>query len=92
MIGEDSLKPKPNPNPNTKPNIRNIKRERTFPSWTTKLPKPTIPYATTQPTVPHGKFVANYTISLPFIAEHVIDKKLVRCLSCWYDLGFIQLD
>ena len=37
------------------------------------------------------QFVANYIFSLPFIAQHVIDKKLVlsltRLSSRWYDLG-----
>ena len=30
---------------------------------------------------PRWQFVANYTISLPFIAQHVIDKKLVLSLT-----------
>ena len=66
--------------------------EKTFRIRTTKHPKPTIPF-------PAWQFVANYLISLPFIAQHVTDKKLLHIWdmimsqvlgsypSRWYDLG-----
>ena len=69
-----NLNPNPNPNPNTKK--RNLKKRK--PSGF-ELPNSS---ACDNPTKrAKWQFVTNHLICLPFIAHHVIDKKLVLNLS-----------
>ena len=79
-IGED-LKPKPNPEKETKErNLEKVKKEN-LPGSNYKIPK-THRSACDNPTnCARWQFVANFIIPLPFIAQHVIDKKLVSSLT-----------
>ena len=91
MIAEDGLRPKPNYNPkpelkpNTKPNPPKETKERSLEKRKKRENLPGLNYKTPQTHQSACNNSANcarcHIIPLPFIAQHVIDKKLVLSLT-----------
>ena len=89
MIAEDGLRPKPNYNlkpelkPNTKPNPQKETKERSLEKGEKRENLPGLNYKTpkTQQSACNNSANWCHIISLPFIAQHVIDKKIVLSLT-----------
>ena len=94
-VGEDGAKPNPNANPNPKKketNERNLEKgkKKVEPSGFKLSNSKTNHSVYDNPTnCARWQFVANYIISLRFIAQHVINKKLVLSLT-WLTFPLVR--